>query len=103
MRSEVSNSKAREGRVKTGGPDLFEAMQHEENSSAAHDLEGKEVDAISPPADAFTHENLRGDDKKWNSISTAPAEQDLEVRLGKFVWLVCALISVQVSSWARLD
>lgn len=85
------DTKAREVRVKTGGPDLFEAMQHEENSSAGDDLEGKEVDAISPPADAFTHENLRGDDKKWNSISTAPAEQDLEVRLedsfGRYVLL----------------
>jgi len=85
------DSKAREVRMKTGGPDLFEAIQHEENGLAGDDLEGKEVDAISPDADVFTHDNLRGDDKKWNSISTAPAEQDLEVRLedsfGRYVLL----------------
>ncbi|HJU11255.1 MAG TPA: hypothetical protein VJ728_10280, partial [Candidatus Binataceae bacterium] len=63
--------KAREVRLKTGGPDLFEAIQHEENRSVGDDLEGKEADAISPDADVFTDENLRGDDKKWNSISTA--------------------------------
>ena len=85
------DSKAREVRVKMGGPDLFESIQHDENSSARDDLEGKEVDAISADTDFFTHDNLTGDDKKWNSISIAPAEQDLEVRLedsfGRYVLL----------------
>jgi Bacterial RNA polymerase, alpha chain C terminal domain len=83
--------KAREVRVKTGGPDLFEAMQQEENSSAGDDLEGGEAEAISADTEFFTNENLTGNDKSWNSISTAPAEQDLEVRLedsfGRYVLL----------------
>ena len=85
------DKKAREVHVKTGGPDLFEAIQHEENSSAGDDLEGKEVDSIAADADLITHDDLTGDDKKWYSISIAPAEQDLEVRLedsfGRYVLL----------------
>jgi hypothetical protein len=82
---------AREVRVKTGGPDLFEAIQHEENGSAGEDLEGKEVDAVAAEADLITYDNLTGDDKKWYPISIAPAERDLEVRLedsfGRYVLL----------------
>jgi hypothetical protein len=83
--------KAREIRVKTGGPDLFDAIQHEENSSVGDDLEGKEVDAVVADADLITRDDLTGDDKEWNPISTAPAEQDLEVRredsFGRYVLL----------------
>jgi hypothetical protein len=85
------DKKAREVRVKTGGPDLFEAIQHEENSSVGDDLEGKEVDAIPADADLITNDDLTGDHKKWSPISIAPAERDLEVRLedsfGRYVLL----------------
>jgi hypothetical protein len=85
------DKKAREVRMKTGGPDLFEAIQSEEDSSAGDDLEGKEVDVITADADVITHDDLTGADKKWYPISTAPVEQDLEVRLedsfGRYVLL----------------
>jgi hypothetical protein len=100
--------KACEVRVKTGGPDLFEAIQHEENGSAGDDLEGKEVDAIAADCDLITHDNLTGDDKKWNPISIAPAEQDLEVRLedsfGRYVLLFpCRLLPGQGWINSRLE
>jgi hypothetical protein len=100
--------KAREVRVKTGGPDLFEAIQHEENGSAGDDLEGKEVDAIAADVDLITHDNLTGDDKKWNPISIAPAGQDLEVRLedsfGRYVLLFpCRLLPGQGWINSRLE
>lgn len=100
--------KACEVRVKTGGPDLFEAIQHEENGSAGDDLEGKEVDAIPADGDLITYDNLTGDDKKWNPISIAPAEQDLEVRLedsfGRYVLLFpCRLLPGQGWINSRLE
>ena len=69
-------------------------FQHEGNSSPGDDLEGKEVDTISADTDVFSYDSLTGEDKRWNSISTAPAEQDLEVRLEDSIRSVCALISV---------
>src|SRR4029079_4989951 len=69
------DKKAREVRVKTGGPDLFEAIQHEENSSVGDDLEDKEVDAVATDADLadlITHADLTGADKTWYPISIAP-------------------------------
>ncbi|MGB9369331.1 MAG: DNA-directed RNA polymerase subunit alpha C-terminal domain-containing protein [Xanthobacteraceae bacterium] len=85
------DKKAREVRVKTGGPDLFEAIQHEENGSAGDDLEGKDIETIATDANPFTNNDLTGDDKEWYPISIAPAERDLQLRLedsfGRYVLL----------------
>src|SRR5262249_1126735 len=77
---------------RVGGPDLFEAIQHEENGLVGDDVEGGEAEAgVADDVDAFTHNDLTGGDKEWHPISNAPTEQELEVRLedtfGRYVLL----------------
>ena len=83
--------KARVVSVRVGGPDLFEAIQQEENGSVGDDLESKEVETIAADTDHISYNDLAGDNKEWHPISIAPAEQELEVRLedsfGRYVLL----------------